>query len=305
MLLAHAVIDHRSRSVSWFEQSVGIDWLTVTTSDPQKGRRLAALGLHLFRQELRAGGLKKPWGMAGFNGYCAGSVQLGEREGECIVRVGSDVARDNWRNLWEFSDSCSRVDFQVTLKYEAAASRIIHNHYRQLKRHNRKLPGQGAVSLYSSSDGSCTIYLGKRSSNRFGRIYDKGAESKLDHWANCVRYEVEFKGKVANLEAGLVYRAENAESYIRARVRQFVTDRGCSFPFASPILASSRWPERRREIPDRLTWLHECVRPTVELLSKSGWGPAVLVALGLVKRSGPSATMPMGHWSNSTRRTKS
>lgn len=264
----------------------GVDWLTVTTDDRHNGMRLASRATALFRKELLAGFWKKPWGMAGYTGFCAGSVQLGEREGSCLVRVGGHVARDNWRELYQFSDNCSRLDLQVTVVTGVPPTTTIHKHYKHAKKARVGNAGAPALSLFSSSDGSCTLYLGKRVSDRFGRIYDKGSESGLECWRGALRYEVEFKGDIARREAARLFSCSSQDPEIISRVSTYFVDRHCPPALVTLVSASSRWPTRVSDIRKSLAWMKDCCGPTVRKLMASGMDQELLSSLGIAIENG-------------------
>jgi hypothetical protein len=74
---------------------------------------------------------------------------------------------------------------------------------------HKSLPGNARTfGKIESNDGGFTIYIGSRQSEKFVRIYDKAAESKLSGklW---YRFEVETKGMVARAVAVSLRQSNN------------------------------------------------------------------------------------------------
>lgn len=273
---------------------MGVDWLTVTASDPMKGTRLGQFAVEKMRDQLAEGDRQKPWGMAGYNGWSVGSVQTGEREDSIIVRLGSLLAKSNWRMFYQTSDSCSRLDCQYTLRSTIEPKKLIQKHYRSATAHHKKDKRPGTVSLFTSSDGSSTLYLGKRTSEQFGRIYDKGAESGLPEYEGAIRYEVEFKGMRARQVAELLYSSQQELLDVSVRVSTFFTARGVCPQIPTidvrgrPLPANFCFPSGLapigRKLTDRdrrLQWIAKSVAPFATELVSEGKGEMLLTALGL------------------------
>lgn len=175
----------------------GIDWITVTALGRKKSQNLFSDGAMLARQAIAKGNTIKKWTMSGFIGHKAGQVQYGTRGDECIVRLSGDTAHDHWKEVYDDSDHCTRLDLQATYKLDCEVAPVISRHFAQAKRLSKNRRRAPTVSLLSTNNGPATLYLNKRVSEAFARIYDKGAESGLDDLQRCIRYEVELKGNEA------------------------------------------------------------------------------------------------------------
>jgi hypothetical protein len=273
---------------------IGVDWLTGTTSDRERGSKLGMVAVDLMRKEEVAGCRPKSWGMAGYQGWSTGSVQTGERDDSIILRLGSVMARSHWRLAFNQCDGVSRLDCQYTIRSGLAPAKLIAKHYRAAKAHLGRNLRPGTVSLFTSSDGSSTLYLGKRSSEQFGRIYDKGSESGLKEYEGAVRYEVEFKGSRAQQVADLLYLAREEFLEVSVRVSTFFESRGVipplpsidsqgnplpsNFCFPSDLAALPRMPT---DLERRLIWLGKAVAPfAIDLVSQDK-GSLLLKTLGL------------------------
>lgn len=272
----------------------GVDWLTVTTTDKIRGKRMAQRAMRLLSQEVKMGNKSKPWSMSGYQGFASGSVQTGERRDGIIVRLGSSVARTEWRRFYEESENCSRIDVQCTVVDGSSPTATLAKEWRRLRKFWKGNGRAPAVSYFHSSDGSGTLYLCKRSSEMFGRVYDKGAESKLDHYKGALRWEIECKGDRARQIAKLMAESSNVQYDACCLVSTFFGARGCScksLDLARDSAASVgiqrmaySIPALRRLASDDgrlLRWIHDCVRPSIQDLIGRGKSYDVAHALGL------------------------
>jgi len=175
----------------------GVDWITVTASGGEKALHLYEAGALLCREAVSLGNKKSGWSMSGFGGWSTQGVQFGRRGEEAIVRLSSDLSRELWKEVYDDSDNCTRIDVQATFRVGCEVTPVINRHFAQAKRMGQGRRRTPTVSMLSTNNGPSTLYLNRRCSEAFARIYDKGAESKLKEFENCIRYEVEFKGDEA------------------------------------------------------------------------------------------------------------
>ncbi|AXH78371.1 MAG: replication initiation factor [Circular genetic element sp.] len=261
--------------------SSGIDWITVTSTDRKNNISMATKAAQLVRYEIQNGNIRKPWGMSGFTGWKAGSIQFGKRDDELIVRLGSNLAHDNWRFFYALANNCSRIDLECTTRTDADAHRRVRRHWKEATRYQQQRARQAFVGHYSGNDKSETLYLGRRVSDIFGRIYDKGRESKLDHYQNAVRYEIELKGARARDTAAQLYAEPSEIPAVCSRVAGFLKKRGVVLP---RCWASEYHLGRPRPACDRdrmLAWMQKAIRPSAIALASSGSLDLLLDALGL------------------------
>jgi DNA relaxase NicK len=136
--------------------------------------------------------------------------------------------------------------------------------------------------LVKDTNGGQTLYFGARSSERFGRIYDKGRESRSCAAGLWWRWECEFKQRVsAMLSRGLVSSADPT-SYIRGLVTDFYYKR-CGLrltKISCPVIYNE--PPDRSVGEKQLHWLACGVRPTLAKLIDHYGRERVLTALGLL-----------------------
>jgi len=259
----------------------GVDWITCTCSDSLFAQRLVDRAALWIQDEKHQGNEQLVWSQYGYEGFTCGQVTVGQRHDGVIVRLSGLAAWSHWRQAAELATNVSRIDVQITIRYKRDAAKQISNHYKTAMRSKKRGDIKRAVSLYRSDDGSATLYLGKRSSDKFCRIYEKGIESKLDHYHESVRYEVEFKNKVA-MECALYLR--NAKDEYRACqsiVAGYLDDCRISSPGLGDFpLTLIRAPTERGTTQISLQWLESQVRPVVERMLECGKHSEVVEALG-------------------------
>lgn len=244
-----------------------------------------ALGNRILESEASAGNDVCEWGMSGYSGLKCGSVQLGHRADSSIIRLGSGVAFDNWLNVYHAAENFSRLDLQITARSNLKPKALIQRSYRDALKFSAQNGGMPRVSILKSSNGTATMYLGRRQSERFSRVYDKGAESGLDYFANSTRFEVELKGALCLPSLRVLsdsYRPMHAAAQI---VLRHFRDRGLSLSMKNTTDRALSAPRRRSDQERRLEWLRKQVRPTVQALVAAVGLASVENVLGLREQS--------------------
>lgn len=259
----------------------GFDWITATATTRIAQERLSKLGQSIIRSEKRSGNETKPWAFAGYQGFKCGSAQIGTRHDSTCLRISSGVAHENWLAAYQAGEGFPRVDVQMTIRVTGDPQQTIARVYRQALSHTRKFKRGPNCTILKSSNGSATVYLGRRQSSVFLRSYDKGRESGLDHYQSCVRFEGEFKGPV-----GLpILRHSAASSSALVTATSYVlghfANRGVVLRSTVDTRYSVRVPRKRSDTTRRLEWIQTQVSPSVRLLIASGYRNDVLRALGL------------------------
>lgn len=265
-----------------------LDYLTVTTRC-QKEWRAAVAKIHSY---VDVGKGQRPWHFLKYSGYTVsnfdGHISWGASSAGGIVQASGELAHrlatgaERWLPQ-EFR--VTRLDLACTFSTEKPTDIV-----RDLWAH----PREGwRVVLPEPSKGGGTLYIGNRTSDRFGRIYDKGAQLNDDlpddakiPVALLWRAEVEYKGRAAR-EAYDVWRlnitCDQKRKFICDTVLSWFMDRGAFLPVIpterSIVSVASRGIDDIRSI----RWLHEQVRPVLYRLSGNGKGHEAARALGLAE----------------------
>jgi len=263
--------------------SLGVDYLTATAVEADSWQPLHSHASGLFRHQAEIGNQPKPWGMSGFKGWSCGSVAIGRRDKETIVRLSSDAANLSWRKVVQLSGNVSRIDLQATVRTVDEPSTRIDRHRSEAEGDSEKSGNRKVVRWIRDNRGGYTLYLGQRSSIVFGRIYDKYEECKLDHFKRCVRYEVQYHNKLALRVASALESDHATMPRITSYCRQFFSGRGIELEIQCNDKARYSCSRGRSDADKHLEWLARAVRPTVERLIACGRGAEALRALGLVQ----------------------
>jgi DNA relaxase NicK len=220
------------------------------------------------------------WRGHGYNGQSAGGARFGVRFDTWIAVLTSDVARARWREVCQHAANVSRLDVQLTVAFNDAQRDIVS------ELHQEAINARGArgrrtnYTLISSTLTGDSLYIGQRSSDRYMRCYDKGLEQKIAERGKLLRYEVEFKRRVAKAVASSMIQTESEHAYVAGTVSEHFARRRVRVPINGE---EPRWDASSLTMSTterKLRWLHSAIRPTIELLISQGRTEDVLRALG-------------------------
>jgi hypothetical protein len=280
----------------------GPDWLTVTAqgfNHVERLRRQADRYIHGL-------GASHPWRWLGYVGRRyhdaggKGGTAYGEKGGGelAVFQAWGALASlcgtgiITGERFWMPGDSVlhpeggpkvTRCDLQVTVlhKEPTLPIRDILDELPSDKHHF------SAIVPLDVSGG--TLYIGHRSSDIFGRLYDKGAQMGGDLPPRMLwRYEVEYKrAPAAAVAAGLwgpCTSTEDRRGMILTNVEAFFRERGLPVPFTAPTDTHHsvvRFATRQEDAEKTLRWLTQQVQPAILRLSLEGNAERVAEALGL------------------------
>lgn len=259
-----------------------IDWLTVTSCDPEKRRGLWHLAAGLMADESQAGFDQRIWKWKGYTGQHRGQVTWGVRDDSTILQLSGDLADRAFLAAMECADNCTRIDLALTVWGSEEDGNVAERHQREVLEWKAANGRSLTIGGVSNEGRLATLYLGQRVSDTFARIYDKHAESRLDAYKGAWRYEVEVKANKAERCARTLATGIDRPDWIRRAVYQFFGRRGCQFPggfLDKPLLLRTERPTT--DDASRLAWLASDVRPAVQRLLSRGYTDAVWEALGI------------------------
>jgi len=261
-------------------QEGAVDYVTATAQSGDRGDALTQLGTRILDQAHVESWDVKPWRFHGYEGLQSGPVIVATRQDSTLIKLSSVYASEFWFEVLQLSSNCSRLDTQVTVKLDGPAQdamRVILKSIRQFRKTNK---GGPVLKVITEEPGGVTIYLGKRQSDRFGRIYDKGAESQSEHYRDCLRFEVQWQNKLARIVGQELVQFENKFPNNRSKLRHSEAIRGYVFPYFiqrglpkdfAPARQSLVTSARPGTNPQRqLEWLRSQVSPTVDDLISRG-----------------------------------
>ena len=259
----------------------GVDWLTITSKEPEKQERLQSLGQALIYNEHERGEKCSPWRLFNFEGYKCGGVALAVNDEMTYMRLSSALAWSYWREAYQFASNCSRFDLQVTVTDVGPPEGVVLDCHQQALRHIASWKRKPEVALRMSNRSSPTLYFNQRTSSRFGRIYDKANETKKDHYRGAVRFEVQFNDETAWSMSKCIYRSTKFPQECTPFVSYFFGTRGVGSEFLGDVRRGVVPPRPSTNDDRRLEWLRRQCAPAVQELLKRGRVSEVYIALGL------------------------
>lgn len=132
--------------------------------------------------------------------------------------------------------------------------------------------------------------MGRRISDWWLRIYDKGIESGEQHYSGALRYELELKRKVALAMSAYLEQQDDYRVAMAAEILKFATKRNLQVGWASycaGIVKDHTLQLCRQPLPGdtrvgrRTSWLRNGVAPAVQELIAGGRLDQVIECLGL------------------------
>lgn len=267
------------------DATASCDWLTRTFSNP-KIRQFVYDDWQTATSILTAEGHEpSAWQWMGYDGMSVGGLSWGHREDTDILRASGGTAERMFDRFGHYQGNCSRIDIALTLKWPTPQRHTASKAY-------QKVTGgvdsdkRRSYSLVVNSRGGETLYVGSRSSNQFGRLYDKDAESGLAQIARRWRYEVEFKADRAGKVLELLQSTRDRGKLYLGIVQGFFKPRGVSMPpLADDALVRVEIIEPPKQVDTQLAWLRQQVAPVVGRLQRLGLEDAVVEALRLERVS--------------------
>lgn len=260
----------------------GVDWWTGTCNDEKLREIFLERCAIALVSESGSGNDRSTWSAFGYEGFSCGGIRFGERQDGCIAILSGPYAQQHWKRFYKLATNTSRIDCQATVRYPVSSSTKIAQHFKAAQRWHHKGKAKRRVTILKSTDRSATIYLGSRASDCFGRIYQKDSESKLDHYLNAIRYEFEFKGKVAPRVAKIVSASSLNEDAAISLVSRNLKASGIFCPTLEDVHNALICVSRTRsDIYRRLEWIKVQVRPSVESAISHGVLTSLIEALGL------------------------
>jgi hypothetical protein len=271
------------------------DWASVTSRSKESERALWDLGVRLVDAGELEGEQPTRWHAHGYSGWRSRGLAFGKRGDGVHLRLSSQQAAEHWHHAVVAAENCTRFDTALDLYFDTPVAHLARDSYRKSRKHRPSNGRPPARRLIVSGDGGSTFYTGSRSSERMGRLYDKGVESKQYPAGRWWRWEVEFKQESANAAARAALAADSPNSLFDSVTCRFFRERSCIAP-AETTKQEIHNLQREASSDDRLlAWLARGVRPTVaRLIERLGY-ERVTFSLGLpltsaVNAGGPATT---------------
>lgn len=265
--------------------SADVDWITATAASKDSQTALWRVGERMLNRDQSEGENASRWHANGYEGWSNGRVSLGARPDGTILRLSGQKARYEWRECFRAAENVSRLDLAVDCELDSPVTTVSRDVYRNVG-HVRPVNGRPPTRrLIVSGDGGSTAYVGSRVSEQFGRVYDKGIESKTLPAGRWWRFEVEYKGAQSWAQSRALLQVDDHRVLCSATVASWFRTRA-AYSYSSAALALSiLLPVEPSSDDAKLSWLTRSVRPTVQYLVERYGRDRVLQALGFPPQS--------------------
>lgn len=256
----------------WDVFEFGVDWATLTAKTPRGIARLKGWADAQFEQLEADGFHVKPVAPMGYDGWQVGPVFGGARADGFMLRVsgaGANVAA----TLWGEDVNITRLDVQATLRSAEDIPGWGQVSLFQAETEQKKYPRRGGYPHMILIDGrgrGDSVLVGSRTSDRYGRMYDKARESEDPAYERCWRYEIEFKGAMA--VAAMRHIAGSEDRRQASGVLALAEFREWRFPVPAvemPEGTRTYVPAPYSDNERRLAWLKRQVEPTIRQLRQT------------------------------------
>lgn len=259
-----------------------IDWLTCTFQRSVSRETISTLAHAHLDDELALGNPVRLWSSYGYEGWSSGGVRWGRRDRDDLIQLSGEMAHKTWKFYAPLATSITRVDLAVTVKFVDHQINLITNQWEAIKALAGDLAIMRNYTIISPLFGGDTLYVGKRASQQYGRLYDKGLESGLHEFQNTHRWEVEYKKPLAFPVVAELLSSPEWQNVILTRVQQWFDNRLVQTPWTSHARISAIAILRKRTGDQKaLDWLGKQIAPTVARLVTRGKKQEVLDALNL------------------------
>lgn len=222
----------------------------------------------------------------GYEGsYCVGAF-YGEREQDTLWQFPGGVAHEAFIALAPWQERCSRIDLQVTVRYDDFNPTMVEEQYERFKSKERRETGVKArqYELISNTKGGSTLYIGSKASDWYICIYNKGAQSGEEQYKDCWRFEVRYKNRYASqVSQGLRKHISRLAEATHTHMERLIRRNGMEVRFLVDTSLQIDPPKAKvkSEIYETLTWIEKSVRPAINRLRKLGVEREAIRALGL------------------------
>lgn len=269
----------------------GVDWLTATAKAGAASLDMERLADQYLEEKRDVGGDVRPASRLSYHGYQTDHFFFGRRTEDSMIVASSHEAERLAPSIIDVATNVSRLDLQVTVWTHGEQRNLAVENYRKLVASRRAAHRPGQISLTTSYPDGDTLNVNKRSSDTYGRLYDKSAEAKVAPPHTLWRYEVEYKRRAAMAVAAGYSHATSRPDFTRNRVHSFWLSKGVEPSFLPA--EGVRLEPRLTEPPNRdlLTWFERSLSITVARAIKRHGLKATIEALGLAALVAPHPNM--------------
>lgn len=265
--------------------SASVDWLTCTGTSPDSRDGLWSHGLRLLHACKREGEKTAAWHANGYIGRKGPHFGFGSRDDSVCLQLSSFQAEDEWKHCIGTSENVTRLDLAVDTYFDPPLPSLSAKVYRDANHVTSRNGKPPKKTLYVDTDGGSTLYVGARTSENYGRLYDKGVKEKAAQRGTWWRWEVELKGRTAVAQSDALLSADDHRVAIVREVAYWFGTRTSHTYTSSHRQGTLVGPREPTTVDRQLRWLARGVRPTIASLVERVGVDRVLFALGLSPQS--------------------
>lgn len=262
--------------------SAGVDYATFTTATGPRAYEAYEAAKKILAEESNSGNPEKPWRSFGYLGWASSHITLGRRLDSIVVRLSGELADYYWRRFQAMCDKCTRLDFAVTARCELASFDVAHLSLREARAWRKQRDSRIQLGYQFTEPGGKTVTVGARSSEKYGRIYDKYAEAGAPYEPGTWRWELEAKGDYAQALSHVAFSEPDRAKFVGSHCLTYFADRGISVPF-EPGKVQWRYKRitERLSVERKLEYLRQSIAPMARELALAVGEKTVLDTLGL------------------------
>lgn len=250
-----------------------VDWLSMSTHDTGACRALLEWRDRRFAVLGDEGYAERQWSAHGYQYRSRGQVAVAVGRREILCQLSGGEAAASFDSCVRWATNVSRIDLAVTGRLDVDRSRLAEEAYRLASGAPRGRGRPTELTLILGQDRGDTLYVGSRTSDQRGRLYDKGRESGEPAYQNCWRWEVQYRRAYAMSAVRSLVAAPQKGPTIAATVASWFTSRGVGATYRVTSEPIDSRPDRKTPDDERwLAWARKCVRPRAEqLAARYGW----------------------------------
>lgn len=259
----------------------GVDWITCTARGKDARKAFEAQGEAILQTEAGSGVEITAARLRDYSGWSAPSIFVGRRREDSLIRLSASRAAALWQTVAQHATNVSRLDLQVTVWTHGETPALSRWYYQKCRRLPPQRGRPRSLSLIQTHPAGDTLYVGKRKSDCFGRVYDYATAHKKGEARTLWRYEVEYKRSAALNHANSLRGERVHPGAIESIVAGWYDARGIRSTWLTndslrPAMVLAGDPER-----DVLSWFESSMSKTVAKAVRRYGVAAVLDSLHL------------------------
>lgn len=259
----------------------GVDYITATASPEGARSAFRFLGDAILQTEREAGVDIKPASLRDYRGFRTPGLFVGDRRADSIIVLSGSRCPPHWQSVARVASNVSRLDLQASVWTHGEQPRLSRWYYQRAVRQSPSRGRPRSYSLIQSHPQGDTLYVGKRQSDYYGRVYDWASAHKQGEPRTIWRYEVELKRQVALAYTSTLLAAGDDRNATERIVHGWYSAKGIKPTWSIQDCAHPEQIALRSTERQTLAWFETSLRKTVATQIRRHGLTAVLDALGL------------------------